>query len=489
MNHAASVPGKDPSGGVSDGVRPGFWRKYERVLLLLFSTLLVWQLFIPPSLGVADNNDFPKLMGRFCLGQVDHPLFEFATFRFYTGTSYCWNSGLPTSALLPLIGARWIARPFLPPGVFDLRILGGIYAALFVFTFWLLQITAREWSATARLLVPAAALLVFNTATYVPIFSTFFFDTPALVFLLLGAVCSVRLVLRGAVPTWEYLAAAACVILLATSKTQHSVLGLLTLPAFLFSFGRIGFPSKPVRLFTAVAIVAAVAAMFAAMPPWYSATNYYNALFNQCLPRSKDPVQDLARLQIDPAMIRYVGQHAFLPDSPMQNQRFIEEFSTHLSLRKMVRYYATHPRIAALVLENALGEGGLQRMTYLSNYEKSAGRPPKSVSGFLDFWSSWKRDVFAYHGLYYGVYALGLLAAVWIIAAKQTGRQRSRACTLAGMFTFMVMAAAGILVFDGVELGRHCFLLNALLDLGVCAMIGLAPWEQLGGRAISSPSS
>lgn len=457
-----------------------FWRWYEGVLLLLFGVLAAAQLFIPPYLGVADNNDFPKLMGHFCLGRDGHPLFEYAHFSFQTDPKYCWDSQLPTSALLPAAAAVGIAGVFLPPGDFDLRILGGIYAGLFILFFWLLQRSVRGLHPWARLSMPPLFLLVFNTATHVPAFSTFYFDTASFVFLLLSSVAVCRLVLRDAIPLWEYLLAAAAVVLFTTSKSQHTVLGLLMIPAFLMSFQRTRFPAKPVRIGAAVCIGAGAVMMFAVTPRWYQTTASYNALFYQCLPRSSDPAGDLAALGLDPGMIQYVGKHAFLPDAPLQTQQQVEDLTPKLSAGRMIRYFVTHPRVAMLVLESALGEGGHQRVRMvigdrlyrLGNYEQSAGKAPESQSGFLDIWSTAKAFVFGGRGWLYGLYTLGLLAAAWHVGWHQPARYRLRMCVLAGMITLMVAASAGVTLFDGVDTGRHLSLFNTLLDLCLCGTIG-----------------
>jgi len=58
------------------------WAIYEWALLAVCAGLVSWQLFVPPSLGVADNNDFAKLIGRVCLGG-EHPLFEYVGFEYH----------------------------------------------------------------------------------------------------------------------------------------------------------------------------------------------------------------------------------------------------------------------------------------------------------------------------------------------------------------------------------------------------------------------
>jgi hypothetical protein len=447
------------------------WAIYEWALLALCAGLVVWQLFVPPSLGVADNNDYSKLIGRVCVGG-EHPLFEYVSFDYHQAPDYCWNSGLLTSAVLPLRVAMAVAKPF-SGGRFDLRWLGAVYAVLFLAAFAMLQELARGLRPAARLVVPASVLLVFCGASYVPWFNSFYFDTASYVLLWCAILVFLRLLLRETVTTWDYLAALGCALLFETSKSQHTALALPLIACFWLHFGRATFPGLPWRIGATVAVLAAAVVMFATAPPWYQTVNSYNALFYQSLPRSQDPARDLAQLGMDPGMARYVGQHAFLPDSPMQDARETERLGRFLTVRSLTFYYLSHPRIAALVFRGALAEGSLQRVRMqigrrqyrLGNYEKSVGKPAEAQSHFFDFWSDLKAAVFGNRPVLYGCYAAALLAALWLLSV------RARLTAIAAIWTAMVVLAAVLVMFDGVDTGRHLFLFNAMLDMTACGLL------------------
>jgi hypothetical protein len=446
------------------------WAIYEGALLAVGAGLVIGQLFIPPGLGVADNNDYAKLIGRVCLGGV-HPLFDYVGFEYHQAPEYCWDSGLVTSAVLPLRVALTMAKPF-SGGRFDLRWLGAVYGVLFLAAFAGLQKLARGLRPAARLVVPAAGLLIFCGASYVPWFNSFYFDTASYVFLWFAVLTCLHLMLRGRVTTWDYLAALAGVLLFETSKSQHTALALPLIPCFWLRFGRASFPGVPWRIGATMGVVAGAVVMFATAPPWYQTVNLYNALFYQSLPHSADPAGDLAQLGMDPAMARYVGQHGFLPDSPMQDARETERLGRFLKVRSLTLYYLSHPRIAALVFRNALDEGSLQRVRMqigtrqyrLGNYEKSAGKPPEAQSHFFDFWGDLKTAMFGNRPVLYGCYASGLLGVLWILA------RRGGVTAIAAIWTAMVALAAVLVLFDGVDTGRHLFLFNAMLDMTVCGL-------------------
>ncbi len=447
------------------------WAIYEWALLAVCAGLVSWQLFVPPRLGVADNNDYSKLIGRICLGG-EHPLFEYVGFEYHQSADYCWDSGLITSAVLPLRVAMAAAKPF-SGGRFDLRWLGAVYGLFFLLALSTIQRLTRGLVAVARVLVPASVVLVFCGASYVPWFNSFYFDTASYLFLWFAILAFLRLMLRERVTTWDYLAALACALLFETSKSQHTALALPLISCFWLRLGRARFPGIPLRIGATVAVLAAAVVMFATAPPWYQTVNSYNALFYQSLPHSQDPAGDLARLGMDPGMARYVGKHGFLPDSPMQDARETERLGHFISVRSLALYYLSHPRIAALVFRNALAEGSLQRVRMqigarqyrLGNFEKSVGKPPEAQSRFFDFWSDLKAAVFGNRPVLYGCYAAGLLAALWILCL------RARVTAIAAAWTGMVALAGVLVMFDGVDTGRHLFLFNAMLDMTACGLL------------------
>jgi hypothetical protein len=218
------------------------WAICEWALLAVCAGLVGWQLFVPPSLGVADNNDFAKLIGRACLGG-EHPLFEYVSFGYHQAKEYCWDSGLITSAVLPLRVAMAAANPF-SSGRFDLRWLGAVYALLFLAAFVTLQKLARGLRPAARLVVPLSVVAVFGGASYVPWFNSFYFDTASYAFLWFAILASLRVMLRETVTTWDYLAALACTLLFETSKSQHTALALPLISCFWLRFGRVRFPGS-----------------------------------------------------------------------------------------------------------------------------------------------------------------------------------------------------------------------------------------------------
>jgi hypothetical protein len=447
-----------------------------RALFALAAGLITWQLFVPPALGVADNGDYPKLIGGACIGG-EHPVFDYVAFTYERAPANCYHSRMMTSAWLPFGITLAVTRPF-TGNRYDLRFLGAAWAVLFLLAFAMLQRVAR-----GRPWVPVAALLIFCGATYVPWFNSFYFDTASYVFLCLAVVAVIRLMTCETVRMADYVVAAVAVLLFALSKAQHAALALPLIAGFWLDFGRPGFPGRPVRIGVTAVIVFSALAMFVTSPRYYQTVNTWNALFYQALPHAASPSADLASIGIDTAMKRYVGKHAFLPDSPTNDPAQVAAFGRVITPSRLVGYYLRHPAIAVLVFRDALADGSLQRVRMqigarqyrLGNYEKDTGEPPEAQSHFLDFWTSWKTVVFGNRPWLYAAWAVVLLAALWTLALRQPSKIRPRIVALSAMWTAMVVLAPFLVLFDGIDTGRHLFLFNAMLDMTVCGLIALIP--------------
>ena len=106
----------------------------------------------------------------------------------------------------------------------------------------------------------------------------------------------------------------------------------------------------------------------------------------------------------------------------------------------------------------------------LGNYEKSTGKPPEAQSHFFDFWGDAKAALLGNRPVLYALYACGLLGALWMLSWRRRGPGRARLLALTSVWTAMVALAAVVVLFDGVDSGRHLFLFNSMLDMTVCGL-------------------
>jgi len=273
----------------------------ERIALLFAAAAVVFQCFVPPTVGLADNGDFPKIAGQLDVG---NPLFSkdvvrFADLKYVVDSKYHWNSQFYSSELLLFAAAFGLDSIRGKPETFDLRLLGAIHAAIFLLAFYRLLPLLNSLRPALRMVLLCLILLFFTDVMYVAYFNSFFIDTGALLFLLLAVVSFLR-ALRWQKPLDRWLFVASS-MLLVTSKTQHFLLGipiamLLACKGGLLTRGR----GWAFRTFSAIAVLAAIAFSnrFGA-PAHYPTMGSYTVIFFELLPKSKDVSSDLKELGLD----------------------------------------------------------------------------------------------------------------------------------------------------------------------------------------------
>src|SRR4029077_4287752 len=105
----------------------GLPRRWEILILFSAAVLVAWQLFVPPALSVANDNDFSKLAGRFFIGpdpRVGNELFDYAQVHWRISKQGFILWSYRSSAERVVYAALGLNRLFGPPPKFDLRWVG-----------------------------------------------------------------------------------------------------------------------------------------------------------------------------------------------------------------------------------------------------------------------------------------------------------------------------------------------------------------------------
>jgi hypothetical protein len=452
--------------------------------------IVSYQLFVPPVVGLADNNDFPKITGRLpvCPEDRSHDdRWVFVTRRWIVSDACRWDSALPSTEMLWARGALAMSWIF-GLRVFDIRWLGALQAGMFLAAFAGFVV----WSDSAVLKI--AALFMFCDVSYVALFNSFYMDTAAELALFAALVCALWMY-RSQDVRW----AAAYVIfvwMLVAAKGQHS---LLAVPA-LVPLGPLLWKRKLALAACAVLLVATAGYMLATPPPDYSAQPLWNSIFVKLLPLSAHPRADMRELGLDSRFEPFIGRNAYELGTLEQQVYWRGELAKRAGFSSVLRYYARRPLAAFHRLALAWQASWETRPPYLGNFERSTGFPPRSKSRRYAFWSDFK------FWLGNGHPALALLVTVLAGLPILLAAQR----LAAGFhYAWLVLGAAtgelAIVAFaDGMDWGRHSFLAQAMLDVYFCFAIAalLVIWRsradgsirrsaspKLGGGAVAPPGN
>jgi hypothetical protein len=455
----------------------------RRAVLAAAALILIWQLILPPVVGVANNGDFAKLLGRFGLGTTD--VFQHANTRYTFNDSYRWESGYQSSELLLIVPALAMNRVLSKDGSFDIRIMGVLHGTLFllaVFLFVPLLDGTRRWAA-ATLCVLALAL--FGDFLYVGYLNTFYVDVPAYLFLLLGVVLYLRAIRWCR--RWDVLGVVVCGILMTTAKPQYTILGLWIACLVWWKRDILWHGRRRPAIFASVVLVlAAGITVRYFVPKDYSAITAFNVIFTGILPHSSQPDRDLAELGLDSSYRRWSGLNAFSAETPMVDGAFVRSFMARTSYRKLAFFYLRHPVVGWRSFLRLLDEAGRMRIP-MGNFDVNSGQPPLAETRSFVAISNAKQRVFFHHGLRLVLSFVSLSAL--FLALLAWNRDRLPKGALAGGLVLVGMSATNLVVSAMAEVfdpTRHLLLFFAQWDLLLVATAWLA---FACGREGKSPTS
>jgi hypothetical protein len=451
---------------------------------LILAAIVGYQLFVPPSIGLANNGDFGKIIGIFGLGAPSEDEYGYIDLKYWFEPRYHYTSNFYSSEALLVPVAIGLNDIFSKDGSFDLRWMGLIHGSLFILVIYLLEGLLADVGRYRGLLWWAVIVVFFGDVMYVSYFNSFYMDTAAYLFLMLSVV----LFLRAA--AWrrnsDAIGLVICVALLLLSKSQHAILALWIAPLFAF-FGAGLWPGKG-RSFAIVsaAIVAGAALLSVKAAPFdYGAHGYYSVIFSQVLPHSKNVKADLDALGLDDSYEKMIGTHAYSAESGMNDPAFVRAFMGRTSYARVGWYFLTHPRDGYLALRMSLEQGGRQRPP-MGNFDRSAGLPRSKESQAIAFWSNAKRALFDGRGVRY----LNCFMAIAVLmCAVATFRRRTLPNVLiAGVYALAGMGITEMLVAalaDAVDVTRHYFIAATIFDLELlilCVLLSSGTVNPAGWR-------
>jgi hypothetical protein len=433
------------------------------------AAILIFILFVPPPVGLADGGDFSKVTRVFDFDASapdnDDRWFKYVFFTYKFDPALHWWGGFPSSEMLLVIAALGLNRLVTKPGMFDLRVMGAVHASIFLLAFALFLPVLRRAPPLRQAVLGVAALLVFCDVGYVCYYNSFYMDAAAFLFLLLTIVFFLRVNSVDIASRFDRIGFLISCALFVTAKSQHSLAGLLIAALLLW-----------LRQYkSAVAFAALSIFWMVNLPPDYADMARFNVIFFQLLPNSSDRSRDLAELGLDDSYLPKVGMTGYDPNSQMEEPTFHSAFGRRASVPRLALYYLRHPRQAVRLIMIGLTDASAQRAR-MGNYAREAGRGPYAQSYAFSTWSSLKQRFFERHGLRYGIYCAALCLALPLLTWRRGGKRRL--VWTAGSLVLVMTAVMTLLIAclaDGADFLRHLFLFNACVDaMALSLLAGIA---------------
>jgi hypothetical protein len=315
------------------------------LLLLLFGIILA-QLFYPVPAGLANNGDFGKVIGRKNFVSVDNngsDNFIYFVNEYYYESKFHYDSEMMTSEYTIFLVSAWAAHHFFG-GTLELRQHGLLHLGLLSVGLVLAGLAICRLGTLRFALAAVIGVCVFSDIAYTAYLNSFYMDASALVGIVICLGAGLCLGLRD-LPALT-MAPLFClgVLLVVTSKTQHSMLAVPALAlyaALIWSDNR-----RSVRitaLMLTLVVLGAAAAQMRSTKHDYAAKAAYNVIFHKILPVSATPAADLDWFGLPREYQKMSGMHAFLPNSPCNDPAWLDAFASKVSPKDIGLFWLQHP--------------------------------------------------------------------------------------------------------------------------------------------------
>ncbi len=467
------------AGAEQGGGPPGRANAVLLAAALTVAAIVLWlQLFVPPIVGLADNRDYERVMGYAGFQHTTtadaERYFAFVRSRFAVVGPGWFRGGYHSSETLLAFVARWIHLAFARGALFDIRLLAGIHAALFLLALAGLIRACRDLTLPAQALAAALLVFVFTDVGYAAPFNSFYSQTASLLFLLLTAAIAAMAVRRGQLTGAWVFAYFGTALLFVGSKPQEKLAGPL-LALFGLRLAWVRWRGAWRTMATGLAV------LLCAFSIWYGRhtpftlreATLFQFVFDDLLVYTPSPAVDAAELRLDPEWLKYVGTNPFATDSPLLDSQFRRRFLHRIGHRQVVAFYLRHPKRFVERVERASRRAWSLRPSF-GNFERSAGYPPGTLATGFSLWSETRRRLGAQPLL-----AIAALLGGNLVAASATWRRSARRGRLfrEGILAMVLMAglAFGVCAFAQAppDISRSLYAYHALCDL---LLIADAAW-------------
>ncbi len=448
--------------------------KLYAAVLAAAAAILTYQLFIPPIVGLADQGDFLRTIGRFGYGPQHHTSLEYVYVepKYVPDPHYRSPYWEQANSEYLFVGAALLVNKLVSKdGAMDITVAGWVHCLAFLVVFArLLWVVRRE---RAHALIWIGALLVMTDVGYAQYWNSLYAEPASCLFFLLLLSEAIEIARDGKVDLARMLRWSLWSILWVFAKPQNAPIGLL-LGAFTLRMAS-WTPSKAVR----VAALAGTCSMLGcaaynvlSMPIYGRQANTYGVIFSAILGDSKDREGDLRALGLDPQLAKYAGTGAWTPGTYFP-QMAASGVLARVNTFTVLRFYLLRPGRMWRRLHGLLPEITFLRRNWYGNFEPSAGLPPAAQSRAFTVWSGFHEHVLPPMNKWV-VIALAAWPAwmVWRWIRRRDNLPRHRLELLA-LLPICCLAALFSAVFgDAFDVIKHMYLFNLLLD--TCLLYGLS---------------
>ncbi len=438
-------------------------------ILIAAAAIVGYQTLCPPIVGLADQGDFRRVIGKFGYGPAKPATFyTFLTLKYVRDPTYRWPEWEQISSEDLFVGTAVLVNTLISKdGTLDIRVIGLIHALAFLGALtWLLQSTQ---GLRGKYYVWIALLLITTDVARVVYFNTFYAEPASYIFCILLLSEGARLCVEGVSPAW--LARwSLWTVLFVLAKTMNAPLGLL-LAAYTIRLTWGSNLMKPAWIGATAIVLTCVFCIVTAPPPMRD-VNAYEMVFLAVLPESKAPSADAAALGIDPALTVLSGVGAWETTSAYPQLRARKVIGANITVFTVLRFYLMRPARTWRRIRRQLPVA-IRVRPPLGSLDRSSGSPPGSTSSAFSLLTDFhERLLVAAARLLFLL--LPIPAVVALIRRIHTGEMRlAEECF--GLLGLCCMTSFLAITFSSPwETIKHMLVFNFLIDAWLLCVVTFA---------------
>ena len=428
------------------------------IVIVAAAAILIFQLFIPPIIGLADQGDFARIIGRFGFAAEDKSATIAYVARKYVPDPSARVAGWeqPSSEYLFAGAAVGLNKLFSRDGKLDILMIGAVHALAFLAAFARLLMVTKQYRAAPLFWI--IGLIALTDVGYAAYWNSFYAEPASCIFFLLLAAETIAISNSTERSPRQIALWSLWAILWILAKAQNAPLGVLLT---LFSL-RLWSRTR-LAVLGSIMIAAATLSNILTIPKGVQWADSYNQMFLAILPESRNPAADLKSLGLESELIKYSGTGAWSPGSgyeQMVESGLIGKRITHLSI---AGFYFEHPARIWRHAKTLLPIAFSLRPEWCGNFERSAGRGPGARSTAFTLWSGFHEQVLRRAGkliLILLCVSPLIAATAWIRFPEHRYHIELLALLALCCLTAFLVAALG----DAWDNVKHLYLFNLTLD-------------------------
>ncbi|MBX6395588.1 MAG: hypothetical protein IRY98_07680 [Alicyclobacillaceae bacterium] len=446
----------------------------EWIYAALVFVLVTGILMAPPMIGIANNGDFERIMGQPGIGlayTTDDRHLRYANWihRYFLVVGG-GNAAYPSSLSLIVRGALLINELLYGRGLFDIAVLGILYAALLAVSgYFVLGAVRRVCSPWMTVLTAISGVVVFCDLAYIAYFHSLYSEAVSFVSFCLLAGFALTLYTLPKPRLWTLGAFILSAAAFGTAKVQTVPLAIiLALFTARLAWIRRDRRWKWTALGGSVLLLLSVGYVYLHTPRHFYQVNLYHSVFDGILTNPATWEEDMKALQLDPkyrvlAGTSYFGHHPI----DIHSREFAYDFYQKIGFGKVALFYVERPGRLLDVIRQSYQASLMMRPQYLGNYERTSGYPEKTLSHRFSLWSDAKSRWFPKSVWFFGLYWLlyGTICLWRRLRRKdRLGKALAEFSGLVGLLA-LIQFPIPYLAEGRNELVKHLFTYNVLFDM------------------------